>query len=257
MDMEQEFTFGGDIVWRPTPEQSADSQLKKFMDAHQIASFENLLKRSTEDIEWFWRAVLEQLKIEFYQPYTQILDLSHGPQWARWCVGGKMNIAHNAVDKWMGTPTEGRLAIRWEGEEGATHALTYGALYREVNRVANALRALGLKKGDAVGLFMPMTPEIAIAYLAIAKIGGVVLPLFSGFGAGAISARLNDAGAKALFTADGTYRRGKIAAMKPIADEALVQCPTVQHCIVLKRAGNAVEWQEGRDHWYHELVARQ
>jgi acetyl-CoA synthetase len=254
--MEQEFTFGGEIVWRASPEQIAQTQLKQFMDAHGIASYEELLRRS-EDIEWFWDAVIRQLHIEFYEPYTKVVDLTSGPEWARWCVDGKLNIVHNAVDKWIGTPTEKRVAIRWEGEDGATRELTYAELHREVNRAANALRALGLGRGDAVGVYMPMTPEIAVALLAIAKIGGVILPLFSGFGAGACAARLNDAGAKALFSADGTFRRGRPVDMKAIADEALAVCPTVQHCIVLRRSGGHVSWLAGRDHWYHQLLAAQ
>jgi acetyl-CoA synthetase len=253
----QEFTFGGEVVWRASPEQIAQTQLKQFMDAHGISSYDELLRRSGSDIEWFWDAVIHQLGIEFYQPYRSIVDLSRGPEWARWCVDGSMNIVHNAIDKWIGTPTEQRTAIRWEGEEGATRELSYAELYREVNRAANALRALGLGPGDAVGVYMPMTPEITVALLAIAKIGGIILPLFSGFGAGACAARLNDAGAKALFTADGTFRRGHVVNMKAIADEALEQCPTVRHCVVLRRTGTDVSFHTGRDHWYHELLAEQ
>ena len=201
-EIEHEFTFGGDIVWRPTPEQIAQTNVKKFMDKHAIPTFDALIDRSTRDIGWFWRAMQDEMQVEFYEPYTQIVDLSRGPQWAKWCVGGKMNIVHNALDKYIGTPKEAQVAVKWEGEEGATRTLTYGELYREVNKLAHALRKLGLKKGDAIGIFMPMTPEIAVALLAIAKIGAVILPLFSGYGAGAVVARLNDAGAKALFTAD-------------------------------------------------------
>lgn len=255
--MEQEFTFGGEIVWRASPEQIAQTQLKQFMDAHGISTYDELLRRSGTDIEWFWDAVIRQLGIEFYVPYRSVVDLSRGPEWARWCVGGSMNIVHNAVDKWIGTPTEQRAAIRWEGEEGATRELSYGELHREVNRAANSLRELGLGPGDAVGVYMPMMPEIAVALLAIAKIGAIILPLFSGFGAGACAARLNDAGAKALFTADGTIRRGHAVNMKAIADEALEQCPSVRHCIVLRRTGAAVTLLAGRDHWYHELLAEQ
>ena len=172
------------------------------------------------------------LDIRFYQPYTQVVDLSRGIAWPRWCVGGKMNIVHNCLDKYIGTPAEDQVALIWEGEDGQTSRLTYGQLYRQVNQAANALRSLGLGKGDAIGLFMPMTPEIVIALLAIAKIGGIILPLFSGYGAGAIASRLADAEAKALFTADGTFRRGKPVAMKPVADEAAAQLPALKHMIV-------------------------
>ena len=253
----ERFEFGGDIVWRPTPEYVDRSHLKRLMDRHHIATFEELMERSTRDIEWFWEAVLEDLQIEFYEPYRQILDTSSGIPWGRWCVGGKLNIVHNCLDKWMGTPVQNRTALRWEGEEGTTRTLTYDDLYREVNRMANALRGLGLKKGDSIGLYMPMTPEIAIALLAIVKIGGVVLPLFSGYGASAVATRLADADARALFTADGFFRRGKVVPMKAIAGEALAQVPSVEQVIVLKRAKNEPPWNAERDHWWHELMAGQ
>jgi acetyl-CoA synthetase len=258
----KEFDFGGEIVWRPTPAQIARTHLTQFMERHHIQSLDELQRRSTEDIAWFWGAVLEYLDIQFYKPYTKIVDLSEGIPWAQWCVGGKMNIVHNCLDKWMGTPTQNRAAIRWEGEEGGTRVLTYREVDREVNRLANGLRALGLKEGDVIGVFMPMCPEIAIALLAIAKIGGIILPLFSGYGAGAIATRLVDAGAKALFTADAAYRRGQLVRMKPIADEAIAEaeasgCTTLKHVIVYPRAGIEAHLYAGRDHEWSEVVADQ
>ncbi|MEW6232992.1 MAG: AMP-binding protein [Chloroflexota bacterium] len=254
--MERFEPFGG-IVWRPTPELLARSHLKRFMDRHGIASFDELMQRSTGDLEWFWNAVLDDLHIEFYEPYRQVVDLSRGIPWARWCVGGKLNIVHNCLDKYVGTPTENRTALRWEGEEGTIRLLSYGDLYREVNRLASGLRRLGLKKGDAIGLFMPMTPEIAVALLAIVKIGGIILPLFSGYGASALTTRLADAGAKALFTADGFFRRGQVVPMKATADEAVANVPSIEHVIVMRRAGNPVAWDPTRDRWWDEIVAGQ
>jgi acetyl-CoA synthetase len=168
-----------------------------------------------------------------------------------------MNIIYNCLDKYQGTPMEGQLALIWEGEEGQIRSLTYGELARSVNQAANALRGLGLGKGDAVGLYMPMTPEIVVALLAIAKIGGVILPLFSGYGSGAVASRLADAEAKALFTADGFFRRGKVVHLKPLADEAAAQVPSLKHMIVLKRAGIDVPFDAQRDHWWHTLVTSQ
>jgi acetyl-CoA synthetase len=251
------FEFGGEIVWRPTPEVVGGSHLQRFMHRHGIASLDKLMQRATADIRWFWEAVLDDLDIEFYTPFTQIVDLSRGKPWAQWCVGGRMNIVHNCLDKYIDTPVQNRAALRWEGEDGETQTLTYGDLYREVNRLANALRDLGIGRGDAVGLYMPMVPEIAVALLAVVKIGGIVLPLFSGYGPKAITSRLADAGAKALVTADGTYRRGKLVSMKTVADEALAQVPSVQQVIVHRRTGNEVPWTRGRDHWWHALVANQ
>ncbi len=245
------------FAWYPPPDAIQHSQLQQFMDKHGLASLDELMRRSTSDIAWFWQAVLEHLDIQFYHPYQQIIDTSAGIPWTKWCVGGQMNIVHNCLDKWIGADTENKVALRWEGEEGEIRLLTYRDLYVEVNRVANGLRALGLGKGDAIGLYMPMTPEIAIALLAIAKIGGIVLPLFSGFGEGAIVTRLADANAKALFTADGAFRRGKLADMKQVADAAVAQVPTVQHVIVQQRTGHEVPWTVGRDIWWRDFVAGQ
>src|SRR6185436_5580316 len=158
---------------RPTPELIAQSNLKKFMDRHGIASFPELLERSTsvprfndstiepfnDSWAWFWQAVLEELDIRFYQPYSRIVDLSRGVPWPQWCVGGVMNIVHNCLDKYAGTLIDEHIALRWEGEEGSVRTLTYSDLRRQVNQPATALRALGLGKGDSIGVFMRMTPR--------------------------------------------------------------------------------------------------
>lgn len=255
--MPEEFTFGGEIVWRPSQEHIQRAHLTAFMRRHGIADFAELMKRSTEDAAWFTDAALKYLDIEFYEPYSQVVDLSGGIQLPKWCVGGAMNIVHNCVDKWQLSESREQRAVVWEGEEGTTRTLTYKELYEQVNQAANALRSLGLGKGDAVGLFMPMTPEIVVALLAVAKIGGIILPLFSGYGAGAIVSRMADADAQALFAADGAFRRGKPVEMKSVADEAAAQIPTLKHMIVLKRTGQEVQMKAGRDHWWHELVAAQ
>ena len=235
----REFQFGGQFVWRPTPELIAQSNLQRFINKHALGSYDELMRRSTTDIAWFWDAVLHDLEIEFYKPYSRVVDLSEGKPWARWCVDGEMNIAHNMLDKYAGTSTDERIAIKSEVEDETTRTLTYKELREEVNKLATALHSLGLGRGDAIGVFMPMVPEIVVAMLAIIKIGGIFLPLFSGFGAAAIVSRLKDADAKALFTAGGTYRRAKFCAMKPIADEAASQIPTLRQLVVLNQAG---EW---------------
>lgn len=254
-----EFEFGGEIAWRPSLEQIEQSNLYQQFMRLGFTSLEEFQRASVSDVAWFWDAMLRELDVRFYEPYSQVVDLSGGIQFSKWCVGGKMNIVHNCLDKYIGTPKENQLAVKWEGEEGATRTLTYAQLDRQVTLIANGLRALGLGKGDAIGVFMPMTPEIVIAVLAIAKLGAVFLPLFSGYGAGAASVRLNDAGAKALFTADGTFRRGQVVPMKQTADETVAQSPTVRHVIVLPRAKNRVEMQHGangapRDYWWDEIV---
>lgn len=252
-----QFEFGGEIAWRPTPEYVKHSRLQQFIDRHGLRDYPHLLERSVADPDWFWPAVLDELGIEFYEPYTKILDLSSGPAWPRWCVGAKLNIVHNCVDKWRGTGTGQRDAIRWEGEEGTTRALTYDELAREVNKCANGLRALGIGKEDRVALFMPMCPELVIAFFATMKIGGVILPLFSGYGADAVTTRLTDAGAVAMVTADGFWRRGQPVLMKVIADEAVDAAPNVRHVIVVPRLGHEVPWNDARDHRWSDIVDAQ
>ena len=252
------FPFGQEIAWQPNPQWMAASNLQAFMDRHAIASYDELLARSIDDIAWFWDAVLTDLDIQFDVPYSQVVELSDGIQFPRWCVGGRMNIIHNCLDKWQGTPAADRPAFIYAAEEGQSVTLSYAELNAEVCRCANALRALGIGAGDAVGLYMPMTPELAAAFLAIVKIGGVILPLFSGYGPTAISSRLRDADAVAVFTADGLYRRGKRVAMKPTLDEALADVPTVQRVIVVNRSGGeGTPMLAERDVWWHDLVPHQ
>jgi len=251
------FEFGGEIVWRPTKEYIQQANLTKFMKTHAIESFDELMLKSTNDVAWFTDAILKFLDIKFYKPYDQVVDLSKGIARPKWCVGGKLNIVHNCLDKYIGTAFEHQPAVMWEGEDGATRSLTYGELFREVNKAANALRSLGLGSGDAIGIYMPMVPEIAVALLAIAKIGGIILPLFSGFGVNAIVDRLANADAKAIFTADGVVRRNKTLLMKPIVDEAAKQIPTLEHMIVLKQIGKSIDMESGRDHWWKDLIFTQ
>lgn len=252
--MSDQFEFGGNIVWRPSPEYIQRAHLTQFMHQNGVSDFDELMRRSTQDVAWFTEAVLDYLDVQFYEPYSQVVDLSDGIAWPQWVVDGKMNIIHNCLDKHTGTQTEKRPAVIWEGEEGESRTLTYGELNHQVNQAANALRSLGLDKGDAIGIYMPMTPEIVVALLAIAKIGGIILPLFSGYGAGAVATRLADANAKALFTADGFFRRGEPVLMKPVADQAAEKVASLQHVIVLNRADQEVEFVSPRDHWWSELV---
>jgi acetyl-CoA synthetase len=249
--------FGGEIVWRPNQDYIENARLSEFMHAHRIPDFPTLIQRSTDNIAWFTQAMLDFLEIQFYQPYEKVVDLPKGIVWPQWCVGGKMNIVHNCLDKHIGTPVESKPAFIWEGEDGGNKTVSYGELYRQVNQAAIGLRSLGLGKGDAIGVYMPMIPEIVVAVLAIAKIGGIILPLFSGYGVGAVVTRLADADAKALFTADGFFRRGKPVQMKPIADEAAKQLPSLEHIIVVQYAKSEPTMKPGRDHWWNELIATQ
>jgi acetyl-CoA synthetase len=246
-----------DIAWRPSPAYIERSRLRRFMDRHGIASVAELMNRSVADIAWFWDAVVQDLDLEWFQPYTQVVDLSRGIEWPRWFPGGRYNYVHDAVDKHAERLRPQATALIWEGEDGAVTTLTYAELAAQVNRAANALKALGLGKGDRVGVFMPMVPETVIATLAISKIGAIYIPIFSGYAGAAVATRLGDCGARLLITADGFYRRGGQVPMKETADEAAAASPTVEHVLVVRRLGRAVPWTAGRDVWWDELVPQQ
>jgi acetyl-CoA synthetase len=246
----------GDVLWEPTPEVVRRSRLRRFMDAHGIAELPDLVRRSTEDLEWFWDAVVKDLGIRFQRPYDRVVDLADGPEWARWWPGARMNITESCLDRWLDGPTADKLAVIWEGEPGEVRRMTYRELDREVGRLARALRRLGVRRGDRVAVFMPLVPETAAALLACARLGAISLPLFSGYGAAAIASRLNDCEATVLLCADGFYRRGQVVPMKETADRALAEAPAVEHVVVLRRTGRDVPWTSGRDHDWSELVAR-
>ncbi|OFW50225.1 MAG: AMP-dependent synthetase [Acidobacteria bacterium RIFCSPLOWO2_12_FULL_68_19] len=252
-----DFAFGGEVAWRPTSAYRDRSRLAAFIARHRLADLDDLQRRSVEDPRWFWRAVLDDLGIEFYEPYGEVLDVSRGIAWPRWCVGGRLNIVHNCLDKWIGTPVAQKAAVRWEGEEGSTRVLTYGELHREVNRCANAFGELGIGRGDRVALFMPMCPELVVAFFASIKIGAVILPLFSGYGADALASRVRDAEAALLVAADGVRRRGQVVPMKAVADEAAAAAPSIRRMVVVPRLGIDVPLAHGRDERWPDLVGRQ
>jgi acetyl-CoA synthetase len=246
----------GDIVWSPSEDYVEQANVTRLMRAHGLGSYEELVKRSQDDVEWFWEAVVHDLQIEFYEPYTQVLDESDGKPWTKWFVGGTINLAHNCVDRWA-ERTPDNVAIVWEGEEAPARYVTYSELQGMADRLAGGLRELGVGAGDTVGIFMPMAPETVAATLACAKLGAVYLPIFSGYAADAVATRLQDAEATVLITADGTTRRGKIVPMKETADEAVVASPSVRHVVVWARLERAdLPWMEGRDHRWNDLLDR-
>jgi acetyl-CoA synthetase len=255
--MSSDFKLGSEIVWYPSEDVIEKSNLTSFLRQNQLASFDELMERSQTDVAWFTNALINFLEIEFYQPYKHIMDLSEGLPWPKWCVGGKLNIIHNCLDKHLGTSKADEPALIWEGEGGNSSTLTYAELSAQVNKAANALHQLGIGAGDAVGVYMPMIPECVVATLAIAKIGAIILPLFSGYGASALITRLEDLQAKALFTADGYFRRGQIVDMKANADKAFKEVASLRHQIILRYAENSIQMQAERDHWWHEIVEPQ
>ena len=244
----------GDVLWEPSTEVIERSRLKQFMDRHGIETFSELLERADADIEWFWDAAVKDLDIAFYRDYDKVVDLSEGAPWARWWVGARMNIVQSCLDRHRDTPSRHRPAIVWEGEPGDRRTLTYAELDQQVSKLAGGLRRLGVRPGERIGIFMPMCPEVAIAVLAAAKIGAVIIPLFSGYGPEAIATRLRDGEAKVLITADGFYRRGQVVAMKETADRALVSCPTVKKVIVHRRVVRDIPWTHGRDEVWEVLL---
>jgi acetyl-CoA synthetase len=245
----------GEVAWRPTPEQAERSRMGRFLRSHGIPSMGELRRRSAADPEWYWDAVVRDLGVRFAVPYRRVLDLSLGAQWARWFTGGLLNFADNCLDRNLEAGRGAEVAVVAEGDDGAVRTLTHRQLGAEVGRLANALRSLGVGRGDRVGIFLPMSPETAVALLALARIGAVAVPCFSGFGAAAVAARLRDCEAKALVTVDGFRRRGQLVRAKQTADEATAAAPSVEHLVVWRRLGCEVPWTPGRDRWWDELVA--
>jgi len=237
-------------TFHPPEEIVEQSNVKQWMDAHNIPDIESLYKRS-QDIEWFWGEVEKDL-VEWYSPYEKVLDGSKKPFY-HWFTNAKYNIVHDALDRHIGTPTENKVAYIFESEQGDVTRLTYLELYHEVNRLANGLKQLGVGKGDRVEIYMPMIPALPIAMLACAKIGAVHSVVFSGYSAHALKDRIIDSGAKTLITADGFWRKGKVINLKAQADEG-VEGTEVNNTIVYKWAECDVQMGE-HDLWWHELTS--
>jgi acetyl-CoA synthetase len=245
------------VVWRPSTEVIERSRLARFMKKLQVPSIEALQKRAMDEPAWYWDAVVRDLGIRWMRPYTKVLDESRGVAWPRWFEGGLMNFADNCVDRHLDAGRGAHPAVIWEGDDGQTRTLTYTELAREVNRLANALRRLGVDKGDRVAIFLPMSTEAVIATLAVLRLGAIYTPCFSGFGAQAVVSRVQDSAAKVLITADGFQRRGHVVKVKETADEAVALCPSVTHVIVHRRLGRDIPWTASRDLWWDECVARE
>jgi acetyl-CoA synthetase len=250
-------TLNEPVAWRPSEEYLRKSRLLRFMRRYGIEDYATLMRRSVEEPEWFWDAVSHDLGLVWQRPYTQVMDTSRGIEWTRWYVGGQLNYTATALDKHATGEGANRTALIWEDEDGAVRRYTYAELLALTNRAANALRELGVGKGDRVGIYMPMIPEVVAATLACGRLGAIYTPIFSGYGAEAVATRLQDSGARVIVTADGFYRRGKVVPMKQTADAAVAMSPTVEHVLVVRRTGGAAPWGDGRDVWWHELVNRQ
>ena len=214
---------------------------------------DSIYAEAARDPEAFWAKFAGEL--EWSRPWDTVLDWQ--PPHAKWFVGGKINASVNCLDRHVRGPRRNKAALIWEGEPGDRRTLTYFDLYRQVSTFANVLKSLGVTKGDRVALYLPLVPELAIAMLACARIGAVHNVVFGGFSAESLSDRINDSKCRLLVTADGGYRRGQIVALKKVADEAVASTPSIEHVVVVQRAGEKlpIEMKAGRDLWYHELMA--
>jgi acetyl-CoA synthetase len=231
------------IVWRPDDELLHESNVARFMKAENVPDFATLVARSIDEPEWFWDAVVRFLGLPFATPYSRVLDTAAGIEWATWFTGGRTNAASMCLDR-LGADAP---AVIWEGEDGETRTLSGAELRALTDRIASGLAARGVAEGDAVGLFMPMVPETVAALFAVAKLGAIFLPIFSGYGADAVAIRLQDAEAVAVVTADGFTRRGKLVRMKETADRAVAQAPSVHTVLVVGRARDDTPMHADRD----------
>ena len=215
---------------------------------------EDIYVEAAKDQEAFWERQAERLYWD--TKWSQVLDWSNAPL-AKWFVGGKLNVAYNCVDRHVEAGHGDRVAYYWEGEPGDTRTVTYDDLQRAVSKAANALTSLGMKAGDRVAIYLPMIPETVVAMLACVRLGLTHSVVFGGFSSAALRARIEDAGAKLVITADGQNRRGKVLPLKTAVDEAVEQTPSVEHVLVVRRTSSEVDWNPDRDIWWHDIVDRQ
>ena len=236
-----------DLLWeqRKFPPSAA-------FQANALLSEAHLYDAAREDYEAFWATQATET-VTWNKPWNTICEWKS--PYSKWFIGGELNVAYNCLDRHVEAGNGSKVAIHWEGEPGDTRTLTYAWLLDEVQKFSNVLKALGVQKGDRVNIYLPMIPEAVVAMLACARIGAAHSVVFGGFSSQALADRINDAEAKVLITADGGYRRGEVFPLKPQADEAVSSTPTIEHVVVVKRGGNAVTMHEGRDHWYHDLMA--
>jgi acetyl-CoA synthetase len=234
-------------TFEPSPEFVAAAHIKSMEQYH------DMYRRSIDDRETFWSEVAAELT--WFKRWDKVFNRD-GHRF-QWFSGGKTNLSYNCLDRHLDTPIRDKTALIWEGEDGAERRLTYREIHAEVGRFANGLKSLGVGKGDRVGLYMPLVPELAIAMLACARLGAIHSVVFGGFSAEAVRDRMADAEAKILVTADGGLRRGGIVPLKKNVDEAVSQAPSIEKVIVFKRLGNEIDWDDDRDIWWHDLVESQ
>jgi len=232
--------------FEPPAEFSQKAQIKS------LAEYEALYRESVEQPEKFWARAAEEL--HWFRKWDKVLEWK--APWAKWFVGGEINLSYNCLDRHVQTARKNKAALIWESEPGEIRTYTYQQLWKEVQKFANVLKNLGVRKGDRVAIYMGMTPELPIAMLACARIGAPHSIVFGGFSANALVDRIHDSQAVAVVTQDGSYRRGAEVKLFPAVEEALKSCPSVKHVVIYKRTGTAINTTAGRDHWWHELMAK-
>jgi acetyl-CoA synthetase len=232
--------------FEPSAEFSQKAQIKS------LAEYEALYQESVEQPEKFWARAAEEL--HWFKRWDKVLEWN--VPWAKWFVGGEINLSYNCLDRHVQTARKNKAALIWESEPGEVRTYTYQQLWKEVQKFANVLKDLGVRKGDRVAIYMGMTPELPIAMLACARIGAPHSIVFGGFSANALVDRIHDSHAVAVITQDGSYRRGAEVKLFPAVEEALKSCPSVKHVVIYKRTGTAINSTPGRDHWWHELMAK-
>ncbi len=237
-------------VWFPNEQYIKQTRLYEFMSRRGYEHYDDFFHYSITDTDSFWKAAIDEIQIEWYENYDQVVDYSKGIQYPEWFTNGKMNVAHNALDKWaFNSETKNESALIWESDDGQIVTYTFKELYDEVNQVANGFVDLGLKEKDIVTIYMPMIPETVIAMLAISKIGAVFSPAFSGYKSEAVATRINAAKARFLITADGFMRRGKEIHLKQEADLAVASSPSIEKVIVVKRTNGQINWTDKDISW--------
>ncbi len=245
-----------EFIWQPDKNLMENSNIARFMKKEGIADYASLIERSTSDIQWFWNACLKDLGIQWQKPYEKLLDQSQGFAWTKWFVGGEANIVDHCLDRHIREGRGAKRAYTWIGDCGSEKSLSYQELYDQVNALAAGLSSLGLQKGDRVGLYLPMISEMVVSFFACLKIGAVIIPIFSGFGPEPLAVRLQNAEAKILITADGSFRRGKKINIKEAADQAVARVSSLQHVVVVKRTFEEVPWNAEKDIAYEDLLKK-
>ena len=241
-----------DSILTETRSFAPSDEFRKSASISSEADYERLRAKAKADPEAFWADIAREL--HWFKPWDKVLDWN--TPWVKWFVGGQINLSYNCLDRHLDTWRKNKAAIIWESEPGEVRTLTYQQLHAEVQKFANVLKSLDIKSGDRVAIYMGMCPELPIAMLACARIGAVHSVIFGGFSANALVDRITDQEAVAVITQDSSYRRGSEVKLKAAVDEAIDRCPSVKHVVVYQRTGCDVTWKEGRDYWWHELMAK-